>query len=119
MFSLASNNSIIVSILIMSKNFIKCENRHKKFSDWIQCFEFSDWLVQDKHDKDYIISFLTNASTRPVQLSNQCCVPKENPLESKRENVVIFLSARRTDWTTKPVLSLRFSDWPISIHNLV
>ena len=33
--------------------------------------------------------------------------------------MVIFLQARGTDWSTKPVLCLRFSDWPISIHNWV
>ena len=33
--------------------------------------------------------------------------------------MVIFLKARGTDWSTIPVLCLRFSDWPISIHNWV
>ena len=32
--------------------------------------------------------------------------------------MVIFLKASGTDWSTIPVLRLRFSDWPISIHNL-
>ena len=32
--------------------------------------------------------------------------------------MVIFLWARGTDWSTIPVLCLRFSDWPISIYNL-
>ena len=33
--------------------------------------------------------------------------------------MVIFLKARGTDWSAIPVLCLRFSDWPISIHNWV
>ena len=28
-----------------------------------------------------------------------------------------FLQARSTDWPTLPVRCLRFSNWPISIHN--
>ena len=31
----------------------------------------------------------------------------------------IFLQARGTDWRIVPVMCLRFSDWPISIHNSV
>ena len=33
--------------------------------------------------------------------------------------VVNFLQARGTNWSTIPVMCLRFSDWPISIQNWV
>ena len=33
--------------------------------------------------------------------------------------MVIFVWARSTDRSTIPVLCLRFSDWPLSIHNWV
>ena len=54
-------------------------------------------------------------------------IQTKNPLLCRQKEFVfslglqlqIFFVAGSTDWTTIPVLCLRFSDWPISIHDWV